>query len=294
MKIIVTGGAGFIGSHLVDALVIQGHEVHVIDDLSSGSKENLNKDAIFHELDICDPDIICPIFSGVDIVFHLAANARLQQSIVDPVNTNETNVTGMLSVFTIARDSGVKRIVYAASCSAYGDTEADALSENLLPLPQNPYAVQKYVGELYARAFSKNYDIETVSLRFFNVYGTRQSSKGAYAPVIPIFIEAKNSGKPLPVVGDGEQTRDFIHVSDIVRALMLASISENVGRGEVINLGTGIETSVNKIASLVGGEVAHLPARKEMRRARADNSLAKKLLGFTPEVSIEEGVKEML
>jgi len=195
--------------------------------------------------------------------------------------------------FTLARDAVVKRIVFAASCSAYGDTDAEKLSEEMLPLPQNPYAVQKYVGELCARAFLKNYSIETVSLRFFNVYGPRQSSQGAYAPVIPIFIEAKKSGKMLPVVGTGEQTRDFVHVRDIARGLIFARVSKNVGDGEVINLGTGIETSINKIAELVGGEVTHLPARKEMLRACADNSLAKKVLDWEPEISIEEGIRKM-
>ncbi len=294
MKTIITGGAGFIGSHLADLLIAEGQEVHIVDNLSSGSEENINPEATFHEFDVRSENSLAEIFQGADVVFHLAANARLQYSIEEPKETNNINLGGTLSVLLAAKNAGVKRVVYAASSSAYGDTDADLLSENLLPNPKSPYAVQKYAGELYMRSFSQCYPIETVSLRFFNVYGPRQSAKGAYAPVIPIFIEAKKNNLPLPVVGTGLQTRDFTHVSDVVRALSIAATSGTVGKGEVINIGGGEEHSVLSIAEMIGGEIEHLPPRIEVSRTRADISLAKRLLDWEPRKDFKEAIRELM
>jgi len=293
MKTIVTGGAGFIGSHLVDLLLSEGHEVHIVDNLSSGSRDNIRPNAVFHEIDVRDQVALTELFSGADIVFHLAANARLQFSIEQPIETNDNNVGGTLSVLCAARDAGVKRVVYAASSSAYGDSDADILSETLLPNPKSPYAVQKYVGELYARSFNQCYGLQTVALRFFNVYGPRQSAKGAYAPVIPIFLESKKKGDALPVVGTGTQTRDFTHVSDVARALYLAATLPNVGNGEVINIGAGEEHSILELAEMIGGPIQHLPPRIEVMRTRADVSRAKELLNWEPKKNFAEAIEEL-
>lgn len=293
-KVLVTGGAGFIGSHLVDALVAEGHEVRVLDNLSGGKRENVNPAAILHEADIRDLAAIKSLFEGVDWVFHLAALPRVPLSIEHPIETNETNVSGTLNILVAAKDAKVKRVVYSASSSAYGDQPVMPLVETMVANPKSPYGLQKYVGELYARMFSSIYGLPTVSLRYFNVYGPRYNADGAYALVIGKFIEQKKRGEPLTITGSGEQTRDFTHVRDVVRANILAAKSEKVGKGEVINIGAGNNVSVNKIAKLVGGEVTHIEARLEPQHTLADNSLARELLGWVPEVEIEAGVKELL
>lgn len=293
-KIVVTGGAGFIGSHIVDALIGNGYEVHVIDNLSGGKRENINTKAFFHELDIRSLKSIKTVIAGAIYVFHLAALARVQYSIENPVETSEVNVTGTLNVLVAAREGGVKKVIYSASSSAYGNQETMPLKEDMTANPLSPYGLQKYVGELYCRAWSNVYGLPTVSLRYFNVYGPRYNSEGAYALVIGKFIKQKMSGSKMTVTGDGKQTRDFTHVRDVVRANILAAESEKVGGGEVINIGAGKNHSINKIAELVGGEVEYLPARLEPHDTLADNSKAKKLLGWAPQVSVEEGIQELL
>lgn len=293
-KVLVVGGAGFIGSHLTDGLVNAGHEVHVLDNLVGGKKENVNAKAIFHLADIRNLDEIKPLFVGMDWVFHLAALPRVQYSIEHPVETNETNVTGMLNVFVAAKEAGVKKLVYSASSSAYGDQPTMPLVETMPANPKSPYGLQKYIGELYARVFSVVYGLPTVSLRYFNVYGPRYNAEGAYALVIGKFIEQKKRGEPMTITGTGEQTRDFTHVRDVVRANILAAESEKVGKGEVINIGAGNNASVNKIAELIGGEVVHIEARLEPQNTLADNKLANELLGWVPQVTLEEGIKELL
>ncbi len=294
MKVVVTGGAGFIGSHLVDALVKKKFEVHVIDNLSGGKKEHINKEAIFHQLDIRDLESIKPVIAGAEYVFHLAALPRVQYSIENPKETNEVNVEGTLNVLVAAKEGGVKRVIYSASSSAYGDQDKMPLVESMEARPLSPYGLQKYVGELYCRVWSIVYGLPTVSLRYFNVYGPRFNPDGAYALVIGKFIKQKSEGEKLTITGDGEQTRDFTHVSDVVKANILAAESDKVGKGEVMNIGCGKNQSINKIAELIGGEVEHVASRLEPKHTLADNSRARELIGWVPEVSIEDGVRALL
>lgn len=293
-KAVVTGGAGFIGSHVVDALVRDGYEVHVIDDLSAGKKERVNEKATLHVVNMCDTDLIRPIIAGADSVFHLAAKPRVPYSIEHPEETNVANIGGTLAVLVAAKDGGVRRVVYSASSSAYGNQETLPLREDMKPDPLSPYGLQKYVGELYAKLFYDVYGLETVSLRYFNVYGSRLDPEGAYALVIGKFLKQRKAGEPLTITGDGEQTRDFTHVSDIVRGNLLAATSEKVGKGEVINLGAGNQTSVNTLARMIGGASVHTSPRIEPKHTRADNTKAKMLLGWEPLVPLEEGLAELL
>lgn len=291
MKTLVTGGAGFIGSNLTDALIDQGHEVTVLDNLSTGKKENINPKAKFVEADITNLEQIKPHFEGVDYVFHLAALPRVQVSIEDPVTTHNININGTLNVFLAARDAKVKRVVYSASSSAYGDTNVLPTKEDLLPAPMSPYGLHKYVGEHYARLFSLLYGVETVSLRYFNVYGPRMAFEGSYCTVIAVFMQQKKEGKKMTITGDGTQTRDFTYVGDVVAANILASKSEKVGKGEVINIGAGKNYSVNEIADRLRGETQNIESRIEPHDTEADNSKARELLGWQPKVELEQGLK---
>lgn len=292
-KAVVTGGAGFIGSHVVDALIEDGYAVSIIDDMSGGKMERVNPKADLHITDVRDAAAIAPIIAGSEFVFHLAALPRVQYSIDYPEETNSVNVGGTLAALKAAKDAGVKRFIYAASSSAYGNQQKLPLTEDMPPEPLSPYALQKYVGELYAKIFSDVYSLPTVSVRFFNVYGPRLDPEGAYALVIGKFLKQKKEGGPLTITGDGEQTRDFTHITDIVRGMLLAARSPNVGKGEVINLGRGEQTTVNALAELIGGEVEHIAPRLEPKHTKADISRAKQLLGWEPKVSLEEGVAEL-
>ena len=293
VKIIVTGGAGFIGSNLVDALVERGLEVHVVDNLSNGKREYVEKRVTLHVIDVTNLDSIKPVFAGAEYVFHLAALPRVQFSIEHPAETSKVNVEGTLNVLIAAHEAGVKRLIYSASSSAYGDQEKMPLTEDMPVMPKSPYGLQKYIGELHCRLWSEVYKLPTVSLRYFNVYGSRNNPEGAYALVIGKFLNQRANGQPMTITGDGEQTRDFTYIKDVVRANILAMESSNVGKGEVINIGAGRNQSVNKIAQLIGGPVTYTPVRLEPRHTLADTTLAKKLLGWKPEVSIEEGIAEL-
>jgi len=294
-KIIVTGGAGFIGSHLVDALIKKGHDVLVLDNLSTGKREYINPQAKFFEVDLRDFNKIRPLFDDVDFVFHEAALPRIPLSIEKPKETNDINIGGTINVLVAAKEAGVKKFIYASSSSALGGNAKLPMRENDVCQPLNPYALQKYVGELYCKIFSDIYKLPTVSLRYFNVYGPRQPREGSYVPVIGIFLTQKKQGKPLTITGDGEQTRDFTEISDVVRANILAMESNKVGRGEVINIGAGKNYSINEIAKMIGGEITSIPLPPgEMRDTLADISRAKELLGWEPRVSLEEGIKKLL
>lgn len=295
MKALVTGGAGFIGSHLIDALIDRGDEVVIIDNLSTGKKENLNSEAEFHKLDIRDLEKIEPLFKGVDYVFHLAALPRVPFSVEHPLEAHTNNAVGTLDVLIASKNAKVRKIVYSSSSSVYGDQEELPLKEDMLPKPNSPYGLQKLIGEEYCKLFNKLYGLSTVSLRYFNVYGPRIALEGAYALVMGAFLKQKRANEPLTIDGDGEQTRDFTHVRDVVRANILAAESDKAGKGEVINIGAGERHSINKIAALIGGKTVNRPPRiGDVRHTLADNSLAKKLLGWQPEVSIEEGIKELM
>jgi nucleoside-diphosphate-sugar epimerase len=293
MKILVTGGAGFIGSNLVDKLIDEGYKVFIIDNLSSGKKENINKKAVFYKADICHLDKILPLFKEIDYVFHLAANPRVIFSVENPIESHKVNIDGALNVLYASYKNRVKRLIFASSSAVYGDIKKLPLKENITPNPISPYGLHKLIGEYYCKLFSNLYNLETVCLRYFNVYGPRMDPNGPYALVIGKFLKLRKENKPLTIYGDGKQTRDFIYVDDVVKANILAMKSKKVGRGEVINICSRKNYSINYIAKLIGGRKIYLPARKgEMKHTLGDNSLAKKLLGWKPEISLEEGIKK--
>lgn len=292
-KYLVTGGAGFIGSHIVDRLVEDGHEVIVVDNFCSGKKENLNSKAKVFNLDIsnaANKEKITSLMSGCAGVFHLAALARVQPSIEDPVGFNKANVDGTLNILICAKNAGVKRVVYSASSSAYGDASIFPTPEDHPTDPLSPYGLQKLIGEQYCRVFYHCYGLETVSLRYFNIYGERQSLSGAYCLVMGIFANQRINNQPLTIVGDGEQKRDFTYVGDVVNANILAMNSKKVGSGESINIGNGNNRSVNEIADLIGGEKIHLEKRLEPVKTLADNKKAKQLLGWEPSMTVEKWI----
>jgi len=293
-KVLVTGGAGFIGSHLVDALIEKGYKVVVIDNLSTGKIENINKKAKFYKIDICSPKIE-EIFKKEkpQICFHLAALPRVPLSVKDPVLTSRVNVLGTINIFKASVDSKVKRVIFASSSSVYGDQEKLPLRENMSPNPISPYGLQKYVCEQFAKLFSNLYKISIVSLRYFNVYGPRIDFDSEYSLVIGKFLKLKAQGKPLTIYGDGNQTRGFCYVDDVVEANILAMKSKKIKGGEVINIGNEKSYSINYLAKLIGGEVKYLPPRPgDVLHTRADITLAKKLLNWSPKVSLEEGLEK--
>lgn len=292
-KIIVTGGAGFIGSHLVDSLISLGYEVHVIDNLFSGKKEHVNSKAILHIADIRDGNSIFPLFEGVKYVFHEAALPQVQFSIENPLETNEVNVNGFLNVLEACRINKVKRLILASSSAIYGNQEILPTIETMEIGPLSPYGAQKYIDEVYCRLYSKIYNLETVCLRYFNVYGPRQNPEGAYATVIPRFFEFYKAGSPLVITGDGEQTRDFVNVKDVANANIQAMKSDKIGKGEVINIGGNNQYTINYIAGLIGGEITHIEPRIEPRNTQAGITKAKELMDWEPSVSLEEGILEL-
>ena len=298
MKCVVTGGCGFIGSHLVDHLVELGHEVVVLDDLSTSEGARLNPSATLIEGSVTDIDLVVSATEGADCVFHTAAWARIPRSVQDPVGTHNVNVNGTLNVLQAARENGVGRVVYSSSSSVYGDQRTHVMREDMSPEPKSPYALQKLIGEQYGSMFARLFDMRVVSLRYFNVYGPRQATKGAYVLVIPHFMRLRDEGKPLTVYGDGRQTRGYTHVSDVVRANVLASIADlPAGENVVLNIGPEEETSVNDIAAMVGGEVEHVVPNprgefEELRKS-ADNSKAKAQIGWEPRIPASEGIREV-
>lgn len=298
MRTLVTGGAGFIGSHLVDHLLNDGHEVVVLDNFSTGRPENLAhlKDkACFHlqQVDITDLEAIRPYFDDVDWVFHLAALADIVPSIRQPIEYHRSNVDGTVNVLEASRLGGIRRFIYAASSSCYGIPNIYPTPETAEIRPEYPYALTKYLGEQYVLHWGKVYKLPLLSLRFFNVYGSRSRTSGAYGAVFGVFLAQKLNNKPFTVVGDGTQRRDFIFVSDAVNACIMAAES-NI-KGEVLNTGSGNTYSVNQLVELLGGNVVYIPKRPgEPDCTHADISKIKKLLGWKPKVSFEEGVRIML
>ncbi len=292
-KIIVTGGAGFIGSHIVDALVLDGHEVHIVDNMSAGREENINPKAIFHKVDIRDKEALVTLFEGAQYAFHEAAIPMVQYSIENPVETNEINVTGTLNVLEACRINKVKRLIFASSSAVYGEPEVLPITEDIKANPLSPYGAQKYIGEIYLKLYSEIYNLETVCLRYFNVFGPRQNPTGAYACAIPRFVEFLKKGESLPITGDGEQTRDVVNVKDVVTANILAMKSEKLGKGEIVNIGSGKQYSVNYMAQLVGGDTHNIPLRIEPRHTQAGIEKAKNILGWEPSVTLEEGIEEL-
>jgi len=286
-KCLVTGGAGFIGSNLVDDLIEEGHEVLVIDNLSTGKKEHINPKAKFFELDLRELDKIKPVFEGVDFVFHEAALARVEPSIKNPVLYNDNNVNGTLNTLVASRDAKVKKVVYASSSSVYGDQDVMPLTEDMVAKPTSPYGLQKYIGEQYCRVFSYLYDLPTVCLRYFNVYGRRMALEGAYASVISIFGQQRQKGESMTIAGDGTHLRTYTYVGDIVKANILA-VKSNVSDGRAINTGQSTEYSVNQIAEMFGGPTVNIAERIEPVRNLCGNKLAKELLGWEPTIDLPE------
>jgi len=294
MKYVVTGGAGFIGSNLVDELIKNGHEIHIIDNFSSGKKENCNSKAKVHCLDISKSknlNKISKVLNGCDAVFHCAASARVQPSIADPINYEKNNTIGLINILKTAVDLNVRRFIYSASSSAYGSTDQLPSHENDLTNPISPYASQKYYGEITCRMFSEVYNIETVSLRYFNVFGERQNLEGAYATVIGIFLDQLSKNIPLTVNGNGKQRRDFTYVGDVVNANILACNSPNVGKGEVINIGSGKNISIYTVAKMLSNSIEFKKALKEPFANLASIEKAKKLLDWEPQTSLESWIE---
>lgn len=298
MHCIVTGGAGFIGSHLVERLLTDGHNVTVIDNLSTGRVENLahlsgNERLKFHTIDITNHQEILPIFENIDWVFHLAALADIVPSIQQPLSYHHSNCNGTVSVLEAARLNGVKRFVYTASSSCYGIPDEYPTPETSPIQPMYPYALTKYLGEQYALHWNQTYQLPVISLRLFNVYGPRSRTSGTYGAVFGVFLAQKLAGKPYTVVGDGTQTRDFTYVSDIAAAFVAAAQSDV--SGEIFNVGSGGTYSVNQLVSLLQGEVTYIPKRPgEPDSTYADISKITQMLNWKPSVSFEQGIHNML
>ncbi len=299
MRCVVTGGCGFIGSHLVDGLIAEGHTVTVLDDLSTGKREYLNPAATLIEGSVTEEGLVRSVTEGAQWVFHTAALARVPLSVDDPVGTHAVNANGTLNVLQAARENGVGRVVISSSSSVYGDQPTHIMQEDLVPGPLSPYGLQKLISEQYASMFAALFGLPVVSLRYFNVYGPRQSAEGAYALVIPQFLRQRDEGKPLTAYGDGRQTRSYVHVDDVVRANLLAAGADlPAGESSTLNIGSGEETSVNEIAALIGGEVEHIipnprGAFEELRKC-ADASRAKALIGWELRIPLSEGIKTVL
>jgi len=292
MKYLVTGGAGFIGSHLVDELIRQNHKVIVIDNLSTGKKKNLNQKADFHKLDIRDFKKIKPLFSGIDGVFHLAAIPRVPISVENPVLTTKVNILGTVNVFKAAIENSAERIVFSSSSSVYGDQKKLPLKEDMAPNPLSPYALQKLAGEQFAKLFTQLYKIPIICLRYFNVYGPRIDFNSDYSLVLGKFLKLRAQNKPLTIFGDGKQTRGFCYVNDVVEANIKAMESSKLKGGEVFNIGQEKSYSINYLSKLIGGEIQYLPRRLgDVLHTKADVSLAKELLDWQPKVDFPEGVE---
>ena len=298
MRSLVTGGAGFIGSHLVDRLLAEGHEVVVLDNFSTGHWGNLKHlEESTHlqteEIDVCRHEEILPFFEGVDWVFHLAALADIVPSIQQPLNYLRAGVDATVSVLEAARLAGAKRFVYAASSSCYGIPDAYPTRESAEIRPQYPYALAKNLGEQSVMHWARTYNLPCISLRLFNVYGPRARTTGTYGAVFGVFLAQKLSGKPFTVVGDGTQTRDFTYVTDVVDAFYSAAKSSACG--EIVNVGSSQTYSINRLVELLGGEVVYVPKRPgEPDCTFADVQKIEQLLGWTAKTSFEEGVALML
>lgn len=293
MKYLVTGGGGFIGSHLARELLKRGHTVRIIDNFISGYRESVPEGAELIEKDLCDFEGSVTHFEGLDGVFHIAALPRIPRSIEEPVLTNTHNILPTVHVLEACRTHKIPRVVFASSSTVYGDQARLPLHEDMMPNPISPYGAQKHLCEHYMRLYAMLYGVATVSLRFFSVYGIGMNLEEKYALAIPSFIRARLHNEPMIIFGTGNYTRDCTHVSDVVIANILAMESDKVGKGEVINIGAGHNVSINYLAQLIGGSVEYRDGRKEVKDTHADNSRARELLGWEPKVTIEDGIAEM-
>jgi nucleoside-diphosphate-sugar epimerase len=300
---LVTGGAGFIGGHLAERLLAEGWSVRVLDDFSSGREANLAGCGSRVDVvrgDVRDADTLARAIDGVEVVFHHAAVPSVPRSVAEPLQTNSVNIGGTLIVLESARAAGVRRVVYAASSSAYGDEPTQPKVESMPAAPLSPYALQKFAGEEYCRLYHALHGLETVSLRYFNVFGPRQDPESEYAAVIPRFVTAALSGTPAEIYGDGEQTRDFVFVGDAVEANLLAA-DARAAPGRVVNIASGRPTSLNQlweeIRDLVGGTLRarYAPPRSgDVRDSLASLERAAEVLGYEPSVDLREGLRQTI
>ncbi|MEA5037828.1 UDP-N-acetylglucosamine 4-epimerase [bioreactor metagenome] len=298
MQYLITGGAGFIASHIAEELIRQNHDVVLLDDMSAGSTKNILPGAEFIRGSVTDRTLLAEIckthtFEGI---FHLAAVASVQKSIEDPILVHEVNATGTLNILNAAKEHSIRKVVLSASAAAYGDNPVFPKREDMLPEPLSPYAVSKIAGEMYCRNFADLFGVETVALRYFNVFGPRQDPNAEYAAVIPKFIEKIVRGQNPVIFGDGNQTRDFVFVKDVVQANLLAMNSAACG---IFNIGTGIQTSLNDLAAMImraAGVTCEIiyeaPRPGDIRYSVADITKAGKELGYAPKYSIEDGIRE--
>lgn len=287
-KALITGGAGFIGSNLVDALILKGWEVIVIDNLSSEAHEQFyfNDQATYYEYDIMEYDKIYPLFKGVDFVFHLAAESRIQPAIKNPLYAVGVNTVGTCNILQASREHNVKRVIYSSTSAAYGLKNEPPLIETMPKDCLNPYSVSKTSGEELCKMYTDLYGLKTITFRYFNVYGPRQCTRGQYAPVIGLFLKQKENNLPMTVVGDGLQTRDYTHVYDVVEANILATSCKK-GFGEIYNIGTGVSYNILDLVKMIGGDHTHIPPRiGECRHTKADISKAQKVLNWEPQIKL--------
>ena len=303
MQCLVTGGAGFIGSNLIKALLDRGDEVSVLDNFSTGKRENLgsfqNRIKVI-EGDLRSYHIVLEAARGVEVIFHQGALPSVPRSINDPITTNQVSVEGTLNILDAAKDTGVRRVVYASSSSIYGQNARLPKREDMTPAPISPYAVAKLAGENYCQVFTRTYGLETVCLRYFNVFGPKQDPRSEYSAVIPLFVTAFLDGGRITVYGDGEQSRDFTHVDNVVQANLLAAEAADAA-GEVLNVACGEQTSLNQMLdalrrlSKVDVEVVYEQQRAgDVKHSLADIERARKVLGYTPKVFAEEGLEKSL
>tara|TARA_B100001057_G_C22871773_1_gene959345 strand:- start:22649 stop:23557 length:909 start_codon:yes stop_codon:yes gene_type:complete len=293
MKYAVTGGAGFIGSNLVERLIELGHDVLIIDNLSTGKKNNLHPNAQFLQIDLFDTDKsneLVQALDGVDTVFHCAAHARVQRSIKNPALFEKNNTLGLVNLLESCHKANIRRFVYSSSSSVYGDRDSLPSNENSKCNPSSPYALQKYYGEQCCKLFSNIYGVETVCLRYFNVYGEKQNIGGAYATVIGIFIDQKIKGLPLTINGNGKQRRDFTYVGDVVEANIKASTVKNFFCGEIINIGSGENISINELAKMIGGEYSYKNPVDEPFANLADVRKAREVLEWEPKTKVSNWI----
>ena len=299
MKYVVVGGAGFIGSTFIDEVLKKDKDIKIvcIDNFSTGYSSNISSSL---NVRIINTDIstlttytpfyfnkVKDVISDADVMFHFAAKARVQPSIDNPIGFNDTNVTGTLNLLEICRQESIKRFIFSSSSSIYGDTDVFPTPETASPNPLSPYGLQKLIGEQYCKLYSTLYNVETVCLRYFNVYGDKMPTSGAYCLVIGVFTQLKKLNKALPIYGDGSQRRDFTYVKDVIRANILASTSDKVGNGEIINIGNGDNRSVQDIANIFGSPFEYKPKRVEPIQPLADNNKAQELLNWKPTGDVE-------
>jgi len=302
-NILVTGGAGFIGSHLTEVLLKQGHLVRVLDNFLTGKRGNLIFDEAYSSLEIIEGNIrdltVCQRATiDIEYVFHQAALPSVQRSVEDPLTSNSVNVEGTLNILLAAKNAGVKRLIYASSSSVYGDTPTLPKNEEMPPNPLSPYALQKYIGEQYCRLFFQLYGLEAVSLRYFNIFGPKQDPTSIYSAVIPRFIDALLEGRPPIIFGNGEQSRDFTYIDNVVQANLLAMSAAHLN-GEAINIACGKRTSLNQLLNflkeIVGSKVSPIyeePRKGDVRHSLANIQKGKEILNYEPEVGIERGLRK--